>query len=92
VLMANSLHYYKEKESVLRHVGSFLKPGGRLLVVEYNVDSGNQWVPYPFSFEKFQVLAIQAGFSEPRRLATHPSSFLRGFYSAQAILNTPNIF
>ena len=85
LLMANSLHFYKDKVSVLRQVGRLLKPGGRLLVVEYAVDVGNVWVPYPFSFEKFQVLARQAGFSPPRLLATHPSSFLRGFYSAEVI-------
>ena len=88
IVMANSLHFYKEKVSILRHVGSLLKPGGRLLLVEYNVDSGNMWVPYPFAFEKFQGLAIQAGFGEPRLLATHPSSFLRGFYSAETFINT----
>jgi ubiquinone/menaquinone biosynthesis C-methylase UbiE len=88
VLMANSLHFYKEKVSVLRHVGALLKPGGVLLVVEYNVDTRNAWVPYPFSFEKFQALATKAGFGEVRLLATHPSSFLRGFYSAEAFFNT----
>ena len=87
VLMANSLHFYKEKVGVLRHVGSFLKPGGMLLMVEYNVDSGNLWVPYPLSFGTYQALAPKAGFSEPRLLATHPSSFLRGFYSALAYKN-----
>jgi hypothetical protein len=61
-----------------------LKPGGTLLLVEYNVDSGNRWVPYPFSFGTWTRLAQQAGFSEPRLLATHPSSFLHGFYSAAA--------
>jgi ubiquinone/menaquinone biosynthesis C-methylase UbiE len=86
LLMANSLHFHQDKVSVLRQVGTLLKPGGRLLVVEYNVDVGNLWVPYPFSFEKFQVLATQAGFSPPRLLATHPSSFLRGFYAAAAVI------
>lgn len=86
VLMANSLHFHKNKVSVLRHAGTLLKPGGRLLVVEYDVDVGNTWVPYPFSFGKFQVMATEAGFSAPRQLATHPSSFLRGFYSAEAVL------
>jgi ubiquinone/menaquinone biosynthesis C-methylase UbiE len=85
VLMANSLHYYKEKESLLRKVLSLLKPGGLFLLVEYNVDRGNLWVPHPLSFESFRQLAPLAGFSEPRRLATHPSSFLREFYSAVAL-------
>jgi ubiquinone/menaquinone biosynthesis C-methylase UbiE len=88
LLMANSLHFYQDKVSLLRKVGRLLKPGGRLLVVEYAVDSGNMWVPYPFSFEKFQVLAREAGFEAARLLATHPSNFLKGFYSAEVIFNT----
>ncbi len=82
VLMANSLHFFRDKESLLRHVGGWLKPQGMLLLVEYNVDRGNLWVPYPLSFETFRLLAPKAGFSEPRLLATHSSSFLREFYSA----------
>ena len=84
VVMANSLHYFKDKEKVLRHVRSFLKMSGVLLLVEYNVDSGNMWVPYPLSFETYQSLAPRAGFSEPRLLTTAPSRFLREFYSAVA--------
>src|SRR5512141_2951247 len=44
-MMANSLHYFKDKENSLSHVRSFLKPNGVLLLVEYNVDTGNPWVP-----------------------------------------------
>ena len=84
VLMANSLHFFKDREKVLRHGASFLKPNGILLIVEYNLDSGNPWVPYPFSFESFRSLALQAGLTEPRLLAKHPSSFLKEFYSATA--------
>jgi ubiquinone/menaquinone biosynthesis C-methylase UbiE len=82
VVMANALHYFKDKEKVLRHVRSFLKLNGALLLVEYNVDSGNLWVPHPFSFETYSTLAPRAGFTEPRLLATNPSRFLREFYSA----------
>ena len=84
ILMANSLHFFKDKEKILRHVRNFLKPGGILLLVEYNVDSGNPWVPHPLSFESFRVLVPRAGFQEPRLLGKHPSSFLREFYSAIA--------
>jgi ubiquinone/menaquinone biosynthesis C-methylase UbiE len=84
ILMANSLHFFKQKEKVLRHVRSFLKLNGILLLVEYNVDSGNLWVPYPLSFETYQELAPRAGFSAPRLLAKAPSRFLREFYSAVA--------
>lgn len=84
IVMANSLHYFREKEGILRHVRGFLKPGGALLLVEYNVDEGNLWVPYPLSFETFRILAPLAGFTEPRLLAKAPSSFLKEFYSALA--------
>jgi hypothetical protein len=53
-----------------------------LLLVEYNVDRGNPWVPYPLSFSTFKSVAMAAGFEEPRLVATHPSSFLREIYSA----------
>jgi ubiquinone/menaquinone biosynthesis C-methylase UbiE len=83
--MANSLHYYKDHDKVLRHVSRFLKLNGIFLLVEYNVDKGNPWVPYPLSFEAFRGLAPRAGFGEPRLLATAPSRFLREFYSAVAV-------
>ena len=88
ILMANSLHFHKDKVKVLRHIWSFLKLNGTLLLVEYNVDSGNPWVPHPLSFETYHELAPRAGFTEPRLLATAPSRFLREFYSAVAYKST----
>jgi ubiquinone/menaquinone biosynthesis C-methylase UbiE len=84
IVMANSLHFFKDKEKILRHVYGFLKTNGVLLLVEYNVDSGNLWVPHPLTFDTFQILAPQAGFTEPRLLAKAPSRFLKEFYSAAA--------
>ncbi len=82
VVMANSLHFFRDKEKVLRQVREYLKPEGRLILVEYNVDSGNIWVPYPLSFSTFRPLAAQSGFTDPQLLATVPSHFLREIYSA----------
>ena len=84
VVMANSLHYFKDKEKILRHVHGFLKQNGALLLVEYNVDSGNLWVPHPLSFGTWRTLAPRSGFTEPRLLAKAPSRFLKEFYSAVA--------
>ncbi len=84
IAMANSLHFVKDqaKDGVLRLVLNYLRPGGRLLLVEYNADRGNIWVPYPLSFITWQKLAARNGFSSTRLLATVSSRFLREIYSA----------
>jgi len=82
VIMANSLHYVRHKEPVVGTVRGYLKPGGRLILVEYNADSGNPWVPYPLSYRTWEALAGRCGFSDTRLLATVPSRFLRQIYSA----------
>ena len=84
VVMANSLHFLREKDATLQLVHSYLKPGGRLLIVEYNVDRGNMWVPYPFSYSTWEQMAHKNGFSTVQQLATVPSRFLGGMYSANA--------
>ncbi|MFN8473782.1 MAG: class I SAM-dependent methyltransferase [Anaerolineae bacterium] len=85
VIMANSLHFFRDKLPVLRRVREYLKDDGRLILVEYDVDDGNVWVPYPLSFETFRRLAPSAGFSTPTLLATQPSRFLRQMYAAVAM-------
>jgi ubiquinone/menaquinone biosynthesis C-methylase UbiE len=85
IVMANSLHFFKDKEGILRHVHGCLKPNGALILVEYNVDKGNFWVPYPLTFETFHAVAPRAGFTEPRLLAKKKSSFLNEFFSAITI-------
>jgi SAM-dependent methyltransferase len=82
VVMANSLHFTDDKAPVLKLVHSYLKPSGRLIVVEYDVDSGNPWVPFPFSFATWSRLAVASGFSKPVLIGRHESRWLRGLYSA----------
>jgi ubiquinone/menaquinone biosynthesis C-methylase UbiE len=82
VVMANSLHYQRKKEPVLELVQSYLKPGGRLILVEYNADHGNPWVPYPLSYPTWEALASKVGLLNTRLLAKVPSRFLREMYSA----------
>ena len=87
LVMANALHFVpdKHKAAVVARLKSYLQPGGALLLVEYNVDRGNLWVPHPLRFETWQALAQRAGFAETRLLGTRPSSFLREFYSAASV-------
>jgi ubiquinone/menaquinone biosynthesis C-methylase UbiE len=82
VLMANSLHFVRDKRAVLKAVRAMLRPGGRLIVVEYGTDRGNPWVPHPFTYEQWETSAAQAGFRNTRLLRTVPSRWLGSMYSA----------
>jgi ubiquinone/menaquinone biosynthesis C-methylase UbiE len=85
IVMANSLHFEPDKERALQRVRGYLKPGGRLILVEYNVDRGNHWVPYPIAYSTWANLAARVGFAETRLLAMRPSRFLKEIYSAVSI-------
>lgn len=85
IIMANSLHFVEDKISLLKELKKYLKPGGRIVFVEYNVDQGNQWVPYPFSFESLKQIANEAGLSEPVLAGKVSSQFLNEMYCAYMI-------
>ncbi len=85
VVMANSLHFQREKDPVLQLVRGYLKPGGRLILVEYNVDRGNMWVPYPLSYGTWEALARQNGFTSTTLLTTQPSRWLGEMFSALSL-------
>lgn len=85
IVMANSLHFQRDKLAVLTLVRSYLRDGGRLVLVEYDTASGNPWVPYPLSFQTWQTVAADAGFRETRRLGQIPSRFLGSIYSALSL-------
>jgi ubiquinone/menaquinone biosynthesis C-methylase UbiE len=85
IVMANSLHYVRKKDATLQLLRSYLRPGGRLLIVEYNTDRGNMWVPYPFSYATWEAMAEQNGFSRTELLATVPSRVFGAMYSAMSM-------
>jgi SAM-dependent methyltransferase len=84
VVMANALHFQHDRRAVARHVLDMLRPGGRFVLVEYDADRGNPWVPHPLSFTTWQTMAVAAGFDEPQLLGRVPSRFLGAIYSALA--------
>jgi SAM-dependent methyltransferase len=85
IVMANSLHFERDKLAVLGLVRGYLKPAGRFVLVEYGADRGNPWVPHPISYPTSATLAVEAGFRDTRLLATVPSRFLGSIYSAVSV-------
>lgn len=82
LLMANSLHFQRDKRPILSAIIDYLSPGGRLILVEYNISHGNPWVPYPIPYNDWEVLVKECGFINTRILGTRPSRSMREIYSA----------
>jgi ubiquinone/menaquinone biosynthesis C-methylase UbiE len=90
IIMANSLHYVEEQYKFLSVIQDYLKPNGKLVLVEYNTEEGNQWVPYPVSYAKFEELAKEKGFTDIELLEKIPSTHWNEMYAAQAVV--PSLF
>jgi ubiquinone/menaquinone biosynthesis C-methylase UbiE len=86
LLAANALHFARDPAAVIDGVRPLLRPGARIVVVEYDSDSGNPWVPYPFSFRTWQSIAAGAGLEDTRLVGRVPSRFLDAMYAAASEL------
>ena len=84
LVAANSLHFVPRDRQVaaVRRLAASLRPGGRFVVVEYDADRGNPWVPHPFSMVTWGRLAVDAGLTPPRMIGRVPSRFLGAIYAA----------
>lgn len=77
ILLANSLHYVRDKNFFIRKAVSSIKPEGRFLIIEYDTDIPNPWVPFPISISLLKTLFSHAGFLSFKKIAEQPSVYGR---------------
>jgi hypothetical protein len=84
LVAANSLHYVprEAQTALVAALAAHLRPGACFVVVEYDADRGNPWVPHPFSYRSWERLAADAGLTGTERLGRVPSHFLGAIYAA----------
>jgi len=80
MLLANSLHFVRDPDLVLRRLVRLVRPGGRVVIVEYDRRAANPWVPYPIRSRRWPVLAEDAGLTNVRVTARTPSQYTGELY------------
>ena len=76
VMLANALHYVADQAAfVRRSAAAMTRP--RFVIVEYDTDDANPWIPYPLSRRSLVRLFDEAGFETVRKLGARRSLYRR---------------
>ena len=85
IVMANSLHFQGDACASLARAVERLKVGGRLIVVEYDIQRASPWVPHPVPWARLPDIAECAGLSGMRLIDVRPSRYHGRVYSAVGV-------
>ncbi len=91
ILMANALHFVADQAAFLRRCAASLTPAGRFLIVEYDTDRPNPWVPYPLSRNSLAALFATVGFDSVETLGSRPSVYQRAALYAVAVARSAGV-
>jgi hypothetical protein len=75
--MANSLHYVEHQAAFIRACAARMKSSRHFLIVEYDTDAANRWVPYPVTLTSLTTLFNGAGYRSIKILRSRPSLYRR---------------
>ncbi len=75
ILMANTLHFADDKLSLLKRLKKYLLPAAVFILIEYDTEKANRWVPYPLSYASATQLFKQAGFRNIEKISERQSVY-----------------
>lgn len=77
ILMANSLHYVDDQAAFIRACKPRMTRRRHFLIVEYDTDQANRWVPHPVSRSTLATVFRSAGYASITVLGSRPSVYQR---------------
>ena len=90
ILMANSLHFVSGKPDFIKKLGRYFRKQESYLVVEYDTNVSNTWVPYPISFISLKEFFFTAGFNFVEKIHEIQSRYRNGSIYSALIQRSPN--
>jgi len=78
ILMANSLHYVKNKSLLIERISKHLKAEHYFIIVEYDTETSNRWVPYPTNFSSLVLLFTKLGYHSIEKIGEKKSRYNAG--------------
>ncbi len=83
ILMANALHFVEDKVHFVSQITKYLNPYHTLIIVEYDTDKTNKWIPFPASFQTLKSLFHRLHYDIVLKIHQHPSIYQNAnLYSA----------
>ncbi|MDW3646426.1 MAG: class I SAM-dependent methyltransferase [Bacteroidia bacterium] len=80
IMMANAIHYVQDKASFLQTwIDKF---EASFLIIEYDTDRSNSWVPYPIKPQALEELFAELGYHQFEKLGEIPSLYHNKIYAA----------
>ena len=84
MLFANSLHFVAQPEVVLARLMPLVRPGGSVVIIEYDGRRANRWVPHPLPSNSLADVLAKAGLQPPAIVGQRPSAYGGSLYVAVA--------
>jgi SAM-dependent methyltransferase len=82
MLLANTLHFLPDARGALGRLSSWLRPGGRAVIIEYDRRPPDRWGPHPIDAVDLPALFDAAGLDAPLEVARMASVFGGEMYVA----------
>ena len=78
ILIANALHYVVDKAALITRLERMFSGEPCFIIIEYETDRRNPWVPYPIPFEKLKLLFVLLGYQSVLKINERPSAYRSG--------------